>query len=93
MTGNRDVGVSTAGASFGDRHQPVGIFEGERIKKNGARQGEDRGIGADPDGKRHNRDEREDRRPEEPTDGVPKIVEHGAMLANRLPSSTIAATD
>ena len=68
-----------AGASLGDGHQPIGVFEWQRIHKDRACQGEHGGVGTDPEGQCQDQHGGETGRPQESTDGMSKVVDHGTQ--------------
>ncbi len=77
------LGDVESGGTLPEDHQPIGVLVRQRAKQQRARDAEERGVGADTDGQRQNRGEREARMRHEPANRVPEIVEHRLLRGRR----------
>ena len=70
-----------------DHHQIVRLREGQRLQQQRVDEGEDRGVGADAEGERDDRDQGEDRRLDERANRVANVLSnglHGATPRQRI---------
>jgi len=70
-----------------DHHQLVRLREGQRLQQQCVDEGEDRGVGADAEGERDDRDQGEDRRLDERANRVANVLSnglHGATPRQRI---------
>ncbi len=81
--GNPELIESQGRKAAGDEHQPLRLGVAQRSEDHAVDDGEDRGVGADAQRERQDRDQGEPRRPQQVPDGVTEILNqrgHGAEL-------------
>ena len=79
---------SLAGIEAGDGGEFVGVLDGQRVEDQGVDEGEDGGVGADPDGQGEDDDEDENRIAADAAQGVTEVFPD---LARKLPADSCPA--